>query len=84
MVFKCNFQFPVRSILLSLKQSLTRLFNVLKNFNWSFLEKVGLPAYTGLGLYGIYAVLKNEIEKRKEIFSEDAVPELPKVDQDAA
>jgi hypothetical protein len=41
-------------------------------------------AYTGLGLFGIYSVLKDQIEKRKEIFSDDVLPEIPKIDQDAA
>ena len=63
-------------------------FGMIAGFVGAMFGKIGMTvtvlAYTGLGLYGIYAVLKNEIEKRKEIFSEDAVPELPKVDQDAA
>lgn len=41
-VFKCNFQFPVFLILFVLKYSLTRLFNVLKNFVSSFFEKIGV------------------------------------------
>lgn len=41
-------------------------------------------AYTGLGLFGIYSVLKDQIEKRKEIFSEDIIPEIPSTDKNAA
>ncbi|GEM_PF-3700815 len=63
-------------------------FGMMAGFVGAMFGKVGMTitvlAYTGLGLFGIYSVLKSEIEKRKEIFSEDFIPEIPKIDQDAA
>lgn len=63
-------------------------FGMIAGFVGAMFGKVGMTitvlAYTGLGLFGIYAALKVEIEKRKEVFAEDFIPEIPKTDQDAA